>query len=491
MTSPISFRYAILCAAALLVAVPPVPALAHHSAAAYDSSRTVDVVGVVSGLQWRNPHVIVMLDVVDESGNLEQWPLETAGIQRLISEGWNRETLADGTVITASINPLKQDRPGGLILNMTLADGTELAGSPGAAQEADEAQAAAPQSADPARAATLGAPLESTAVNPTSVSEADMNLSLAERAAKSREDFERRRKEWNQLEAEIRPESLPIKETQQQSAFHPENIANNAGNAVFDFTGIWMHRSDREQSERRGGKPWHFLPTPPLTEAARASQQDILERRAAGDATADPAALCYPHGMPRGMARAGNMMIVQIPTAVFTVHRLNNDYRSIFIDGRDHVDPAVRVQSYNGDSIGIWEEDALYIESVGFGSAYHYINPGIPIGPKGRIEERWYLVNDDNTLVVEYRMTDPDHWAGEWIDFKLWDRNIGGDIREGNCILAEDGVLAGLASGAPMEPPSTPDDVPTVSGPVWLPAVAGIAGGFVLAMLLFAIRRRA
>ena len=39
-------------------------------------------------------------------------------------------------------------------------------------------------------------------------------------------------------------------------------------------------------------------------------------------------------------------------------------------------------------------------------------------------------------------MTDPEHWVGEWVDTKLWDRIYGADIREADCILAEDGDLA-------------------------------------------------
>ena len=75
-----------LCAAAVL-ALMGSPAQAHHSAAAYDTSKTTSVTGVVSRLQWRNPHVIIRLEVEDEDGNKAQWALETAGIQKLISDG--------------------------------------------------------------------------------------------------------------------------------------------------------------------------------------------------------------------------------------------------------------------------------------------------------------------------------------------------------------------------------------------------------------------
>ena len=142
------------------------------------------------------------------------------------------------------------------------------------------------------------------------------------------------------------------------------------------------------------------------------------------------------------MTRVGNMMLLQQNTALYMIHRMNNDYRAIYWDGRDHVDPSVRVDTYNGDSIAYWEDDHLYVETVGFGSNFTYINSGVPIGPQGKIEERWRLINDGNTLEIEFRMTDPEHWVGEWIDTKFWDRIYGADIKEANCIVAEDAELA-------------------------------------------------
>ena len=53
-----------------------VPTKAHHSAAAYDTNETATVSGVVQRLQWRNPHIIIRLEVEDEDGNQTIWPLE-------------------------------------------------------------------------------------------------------------------------------------------------------------------------------------------------------------------------------------------------------------------------------------------------------------------------------------------------------------------------------------------------------------------------------
>lgn len=409
---------AALCAVAVLAFMGS-PVQAHHSAAAYDTSKTTSVTGVVSRLQWRNPHVIIRLEVEDEDGNKAQWALETAGIQKLISDGWNKDVIGPGERITAEIHPTKRGIPGGVLRWVTLADGSVLGIDP-ASPEGYQATAAG-GSNDAAKASP----------------------SLQAMATKTQGDYMARRAAIEKQEATNRPSQLPkIADTGQKGALDADNLAAHKGVPVYDFTGVWQHRSFRELSKERGGFPWDFLPVPELTPKAAAIHKEVMARREAGDATADPATLCYPHGLVRTMTRAGNMMLLQQNTAVYMVHRMNNDYRAIYWDDRDHVDSSVRVQSYNGDSVAYWADDHLFVETVGFGSPFTYINSGIPIGTQGRIEERWRLVNDGNTLEIEFRMTDPEHWVGEWVDTKFWDRIDGADIREANCIVAEDAELA-------------------------------------------------
>jgi hypothetical protein len=406
----------ILALTGLLVVTQP--ANAHHSAAAYDEGKTASVTGVVTRLQWRNPHVIIRLDVTDESGNSSTWPLETAGLQRLVRDGWNKELLAPGTRLTAEIHPTKRGQPGGVLRWVTLEDGRVLA------IDADSPK---------------GYQDNSVAGVSTTANENSLQI----RAKNSLSDYLARRAGVESQESSNRPVKLP-KQTDggQIGALDPGNLASHEGVPIYDFTGIWQHRSFRDLAKERGGFPWDFLPVPKLTPKSAAIHKEVMARRAAGDATADPATLCYPHGLVRTMTRAGNMMLLQQDTAVYMVHRMNNDFRTVFWDDREHVDSSVRVDTYNGDSIAYWEKDHLYVETIGFGSPFTYINSGIPIGPEGKIEERWRLVNNGNTLEIEFRMTDPEHWIGEWIDTKFWDRIHGTDIREGNCIVAEDAELA-------------------------------------------------
>ncbi|PWU10647.1 MAG: hypothetical protein C5B51_03955 [Terriglobia bacterium] len=82
-----------LAAAFLSVA----PAMAHHSfAAEYDSKKPVTIKGVVTKVDWMNPHVYFYIDVKDEDGKITNWGLEMgppAGLQRA---GWTRNTMKVG-----------------------------------------------------------------------------------------------------------------------------------------------------------------------------------------------------------------------------------------------------------------------------------------------------------------------------------------------------------------------------------------------------------
>ena len=83
-----------LAAAGLLCAVP---ALAHHSfGAEYDDSKPVTITGVVTQVDWENPHIHFYLDVKDESGNITNWALEMGPPNGLERSGWTRNTMKVG-----------------------------------------------------------------------------------------------------------------------------------------------------------------------------------------------------------------------------------------------------------------------------------------------------------------------------------------------------------------------------------------------------------
>src|ERR1019366_823400 len=104
MTQPIQgFRLGLL---GLLIASLPVHA--HHSVVGYyDVSKQITLKGVVTKVEYTNPHAYVYLDIKDDSGNVEKWSIETDPPSILTRSGWKRTTLKEGDQITATGSPAK------------------------------------------------------------------------------------------------------------------------------------------------------------------------------------------------------------------------------------------------------------------------------------------------------------------------------------------------------------------------------------------------
>ena len=87
---------------ALSVFVPFGQALAHHSfAAEYDANKVIELKGVVTKIEWTNPHVRFYMNVRDEKG-VSSWDLELQSANTLTRDGWDRDSLKVGDQITVS-----------------------------------------------------------------------------------------------------------------------------------------------------------------------------------------------------------------------------------------------------------------------------------------------------------------------------------------------------------------------------------------------------
>src|SRR5690348_17830060 len=90
-----------LCLTAAGLVLAALPAMAHHSfAAEYDSKRPVTLKGVVTKVDWTNPHVYFYMDVTDEGGAVTNWAFEMGPPGLLQRAGWNRNLLKVGDEVT-------------------------------------------------------------------------------------------------------------------------------------------------------------------------------------------------------------------------------------------------------------------------------------------------------------------------------------------------------------------------------------------------------
>lgn len=72
-------------------------ASAHHAfAGEFDATKPVTLQGVVTRIDWENPHVYFYLDVTDSNGTVVNWKCETRGPKGLESRGWKRDSLKPG-----------------------------------------------------------------------------------------------------------------------------------------------------------------------------------------------------------------------------------------------------------------------------------------------------------------------------------------------------------------------------------------------------------
>ena len=88
-----------------------VPLFAHHGTASFDTTKTLMLKGVVTEYIWSNPHVIVKMDVMDDSGNVVNWVIEAWNPVTQAARGWTKNSFKPGDEVVGVITPAKNDIP--------------------------------------------------------------------------------------------------------------------------------------------------------------------------------------------------------------------------------------------------------------------------------------------------------------------------------------------------------------------------------------------
>ena len=107
------------------------PILAHHSfATQYDADAPVSLTGVVTSVEWTNPHARFYIDVEEDSGAVANWNLELASPNVLRRNGWLRNSIEKGDVVTVEGSRARDGSQMANARTVTLADGTQVFARP-------------------------------------------------------------------------------------------------------------------------------------------------------------------------------------------------------------------------------------------------------------------------------------------------------------------------------------------------------------------------
>jgi DNA/RNA endonuclease YhcR with UshA esterase domain len=120
-----SFRW--IAAAFISLGLSALPLAAHHSfAAEYDDTKPIKVTGVVTKVEWLNPHVWFYVDVKDGSGKVTNWAFSGGAPGQLMRRGVTHDVIQPGMTITVEGYLAKDGSHNGNGARVTFPDGRQV-----------------------------------------------------------------------------------------------------------------------------------------------------------------------------------------------------------------------------------------------------------------------------------------------------------------------------------------------------------------------------
>lgn len=156
-----------------------------------------------------------------------------------------------------------------------------------------------------------------------------------------------------------------------------------------------------------------------LTAAGAAARQEKINRLARTGGEYDPISDCRPPGFPRWASEPFLKDYVVTPDQTWLINEMVNDVRRVYTDGRPHTAPEDAYPTWNGDTIGFWDDGTLVTHTM-------YLNPGQyqrgtqpDYSDQVEVVERWHKVNGI-LLEADYWVFDPVNLEEPWYTRQSW-----------------------------------------------------------------------
>lgn len=334
-------------------------AAAHHSFGEFDMTRDIKITGVVTGMDFVNPHAYLYMNAKQADGNVKPYRCEMRSATALRRSGWTPEMFRAGQQLTVVGSPARDDGPSCYVSTIEFADGSSLD-----RYGQRTVSVAQPQSG---RQARLGNGVPNIAgdwaveqlvmTDPKGQSGTLVPLSAAKQYA---------------------PGEVPAGQ-------QPIPGARNSSQTTTAF---------------------EFRPPVELTDVGKKAAENFNMFSAQ-----NPRMRCEPTSILFDWAYdAAVNRITQTETTITLEYGQYGLKRTIYLDGRSH--PTTATASRAGHSIGKWEGDTLTVDTVGF-------EPGVlsaPVlhGAQLHVVERFALNADSTMLTRSYTAEDPEYFIGQY-----------------------------------------------------------------------------
>ena len=337
---------------AFSICLAAAPVWAHHELSAeFDDKKPVTLRGIVSKVEWNNPHVYFFVDVSARGGGVETWGVELASPSELKRSGWNRESLHVGDTVS--------------VQGYAARDGSKLA-----------------------EGRTVSLPNSKSFTVPTSEA-------LAARPRVS--DAGKAAPRW--ADGHPRLGAVPGEKGYWAYPSTASLVETTAGNIRMNANGLLANIADAPK----------VAPFQPWAKGLYEYRQRTLLK------DDPMVSCLPPGGPRMFQVAHGVKFLEQPDRKrIFVMSGGGNrNWRLIYTDARPVPNPEDESPTYFGYSTGKWEGDTLVVNSAGYAERFWFSNGGLPHSESLKLSER-FTRTDFNTLKYEVTVDDVGAYTRPW-----------------------------------------------------------------------------